>query len=69
MVSALDKTDIERIVAKFEEEYNTSQKPLLRKGAGSLNLEWRELYDLAAAVVVAKRRDLFDVLKSQMAQG
>lgn len=66
MASALDKTDIERAVTKFEEERNTTQKPLLRKGAGSLNLEWRGQYDLASAIVVARRIDLLDVLKTQM---
>lgn len=69
MASALDKADIESAVAKFEEERNTSQKPLLRKGAGSLTLEWRGQYDLASAIVVAKRVDLFDALKAKMTQG
>ena len=69
MASELDKTDIECAVAKFEKEHGASQKPLLRRGAGSLTFEWREKYDLAAAVVVAKRVDLFNVLKSQITQG
>ena len=68
MASALDKTDIERAVLKFEEGHNTSQKPLLRKGFDSSDLEWRRQYDLAAAIVVAKRVDLFDALKAQMSQ-
>lgn len=66
MASALDKSDIESAVAKFEEERDTSQKPLLRKGVNSANFEWRGQYDLASAIVVAKRDDLFDVLKKQM---
>ncbi len=69
MSSALDKTDIERAVAKFDEERDTSQKPLLRKCAGSLTLEWRGQYDFASAIVVAKRVDLFDALKAKMTRG
>lgn len=69
MASALDKTDIERAVAKFEEERDTSQKLLLRKGAGSFTLEWRGQYDFASAIVVAKRVDLFDALKAKMTRG
>ena len=69
MASALDTTYIENAVAKFEEERDTSQKPLLRKGCGSLTLEWRGQYDLASAIVVAKRVNLFDALKTQMTQG
>ena len=68
IASAFDKADIESAVAKFEEEHGTSQKALLRKGFNSTNFEWRGQYDLASAIVVAKRIDLFDVLKSQMTQ-
>lgn len=66
MASTLDKTDIERAVSKFEEERDASKKPLLRKSASSLNLEWRRQYDLASAIVVAKRVDLFDTIKAKM---
>ena len=69
MASALDITDIESAVVKFDGEYNTSQKPLIRKGFGSTNFEWYGRYDLASAIVVAKRIEFFEVLKKQMSQG
>ncbi len=69
MASALNKTEVENAVAKFEEGHNTSQKPLLPKGADSASFEWHKWYDLASDIVVAKRDDLFNALNTQMTQG
>ena len=48
--SELDKAVIEASFEKFDKERTSSQKPLLRKGIGALNFEWRERYDFAAAM-------------------
>lgn len=64
--SELDKATIEVAIAKFDKERENSPKPLLRKWIGIPNFEWYGQYDFAAAIVVARRMDLFDVLKHQL---